>query len=150
MSIDWAEVYNIKPIYYEKCWEESNSYCCMTNSPHLDFRLMKKDSAGMIYIHSEWEYCKNKGRLKEGFEESAKEINFEISPGRIIRLITTYCSLKGQCTYPEFRPLICRFYPFFPRVSIEKKKVNVSVQGNRQICGSCLQKHIKHFLNFTC
>ena len=91
---------------------------------------MRHNSAGMIFIHSEWEYCKKIGKLQVGFEDLAKEISFEISPGRVIKLVTTYCCLEGLCTYPEFRPLICRFYPFFPRVSVEERKVTGYVYGS--------------------
>ncbi len=130
MRIDWSEVYAVEPTFYDRCWEESDSYCCRTNSPHLSFKFMRHDAAGMIYIHSEWDYCKGLGRIQEGFEEIARKIEFPIRHGRTIRLVSTYCSLKGLCTFPEYRPLICRFYPFFPRVSVEQRRITGYVLGS--------------------
>lgn len=130
MAINWEEIYAVKPVYVPKCWEESNSYCCTSNSEHFSFRLIEKNAAPLVYLKSEWDYCVEHGRMQKGFEDAAREIRFEYAPGRTIHIITTYCRLSGICTYPEFRPLICRLYPFFPRVSLMERKVVGYVYGS--------------------
>lgn len=98
------------------CWTHCGSYCCKTNHPDQQFALMKCDSAGLVYPLAEYEFLERVGKLQVGAVESARRHEFVFDPVRDLRLrfVTTVCDLGGQCSEPAYRPLICKFYPFYP------------------------------------
>lgn len=98
------------------CWTHCGSYCCKTNHPDQKFSLMKCDSAGLVYPWAEYQFLEAQGRLQVGAVETKRQHEFVFDQSRDLRLkfVTTTCDLGGRCSNPEYRPLICKFYPFYP------------------------------------
>lgn len=98
------------------CWTHCASYCCKTNHPDQKFALMKCDTAGLVYPLEEYRFLERRSVLQVGAVETARHHVFVFDPARDLRLrfVTTICSLGGQCSEPAYRPLICKFYPFYP------------------------------------
>lgn len=99
-----------------ECWTHCGSYCCKTNHPDQQFALMKCDSAGLVYPLAEYRFLERRGALQQGAVESARHHEFVFDPARDLRLrfVTSVCNLGGRCSDPAYRPLICKFYPFYP------------------------------------
>ena len=98
------------------CWTHCSSYCCKTNHPDQQFALMKCDSAGLVYPLEEYRFLERRGMLQQGAVETTQHHEFVFDPARNLRLrfVTTICDLGGRCSEPEYRPLICKFYPYYP------------------------------------
>jgi len=98
------------------CWTHCESYCCKTNHPDQQFALMKCDSAGLVYPLGEYRFLERRQKLQAGAVETARHHEFVFDPSRNLRLrfVTTICDLGGRCSEPAYRPLICKFYPFYP------------------------------------
>ena len=109
---------------------------------------MPTDAAGMLFFFDEYQYLKSQDKVQEGFEEKHNILSFEISPKRIIRIITSYCHLEGRCTYPEYRPLICKVYPYFPRISLDTLEITGYAYSSAldQYWGALSLKHPCHIV----
>lgn len=108
-------------IFVADCWKHCGSYCCKTNHAVQDFSLMKCGSAGMVFPLREYEFLKRNGLLQDGFENTARHWEYKIDAERdlTIRFVTAHCDLGGLCSNAKWRPLICKFYPLYPRVAAE-------------------------------
>ena len=60
------------------------------------------------------EYKKSGGII--GLEEAKKIEEFKLKNGAILRIFWLHCSLVGLCNPHQNRPLICKLYPFLPKV----------------------------------
>jgi hypothetical protein len=93
---------------------------------------MKCDSAGMVFMPREYEFLKRHHRLQDGFEATHRhhEFVFDSERGLKIGFDTAVCSLGGICSLPEYRPLICKFYPYYPVVTPESGDIDRLITGS--------------------
>lgn len=123
-----------------ECWTHCSSYCCKTNHPDQQFALMKCDSAGLVYPLEEYRFLERRGSLQAGAVETAQHHSFVFDPGRdlSLRFVTTICDLGGRCSEPAYRPLICKFYPFYPAPDLDP---GGPVSLSRFVTGSIIDQH---------
>lgn len=127
----WERLHEFE-LKFGNCWEHCGSYCCRTNHPAQSFALMKADSAGMVFMPGEYEFLARHGRLQQGFETTHRHFEFVFDEARGLRLgfDTAVCSLGGLCSLPRYRPMICKFYPYYPVVSPHSGQVEQFITGS--------------------
>jgi hypothetical protein len=84
---------------------------------------MKPNSAGMVFFEDEYSFLERNGLLQEGFKKQSRFWEFPFSKGLSLNFVTSVCSLEGKCTIPKYRPLICKLYPYLPRINFETLEV---------------------------
>jgi hypothetical protein len=121
------------------CWTNCASYCCKTNHPDQQFSLMKCGSAGLVYPLAEYQFLERHGRLQAGARETTLHHTFVFNEERDLRLrfVTTICDLGGQCSEPAYRPLICKFYPFYPAPDLTEPAAPLT----EFVTGSVIDQH---------
>jgi hypothetical protein len=70
----------------------------------------------MVFPREEYRFLEGNNLLQEGFAKAARHHVFEFDERRhlAVKFVTSVCSLGGICSLPDFRPLICKFYPLYP------------------------------------
>lgn len=103
--------YKSEYIHIPKCYETCNSYCCI--GKNLNF--LKHNFMMLPLLEQEFtEYTKS-GAIK-GLEKPKHIEKFQLKDGAIVRIYWLQCDLNGLCSPHENRPLICKLYPFLPKV----------------------------------
>lgn len=122
------------------CWTHCGSYCCKTNHPDQTFALMKCDTAGLVYPLEEYRFLERRQKLQAGAVETARHHEFVFDRARELRLrfVTTICALGGRCSEPAYRPLICKFYPFYPAPDVT---VGGTASLTSFVTGSIIDQH---------
>jgi hypothetical protein len=129
----WVGLHNAtNALFVDACWTHCSSYCCKTNHPALNFSLMKCDSAGMVFPREEYRFLESNNLLQEGFASAARHHTFEFDADRhlVLKFVTSVCNLGGICSLPEFRPLICKFYPLYPDPDAGGRNIEHFVAGS--------------------
>ena len=129
----WDELHRAaNALAFGECWTHCGSYCCKTNHAAQDFKLIKCDSAGMVFPLGEYAFLKSNGFLQTGFEKTTRHHTFSISPERRLEMkfVTAHCDLGGICSNPDWRPLICKFYPLYPVPSASGEEIRSYVAGS--------------------
>ncbi len=86
----------------------------------------------MVFMPQEYEFLKKHTRLQVGFEQTHRHhtFTFDEERGLTLGFDTAVCSLGGICSLPEYRPLICKFYPYYPIVTPEDGAINNFITGS--------------------
>jgi hypothetical protein len=128
---DWEHIHRFE-LKFGECWTHCGGYCCKTNHEAQNFSLMKCDSAGMVFMPQEYEFLKRHNRLQTGFEETHRRHTFVFDEARGLKIgyDTAVCALGGICSLPEYRPMICKFYPYYPVVEPESGEVDRLITGS--------------------
>ncbi|WP_033069321.1 hypothetical protein [Thalassospira australica] len=128
---DWEQLHAFK-LEFGDCWKNCGSYCCKTNHPQQDFSLMKQESAGMVFMSAEYDFLARHLRLQDGFEETHRRHRFVFNEERnlAIEFDTAVCDLGGICSMFEYRPLICKFYPYYPVMSPVTREIDQFITGS--------------------
>ena len=127
----WEDIHRFE-LKFGACWTNCAGYCCKTNHETQKFSLMKCDAAGMVFMPQEYEFLKRHDRLQTGFETTHRHHEFLFDPARGLKVgyDTAVCNLGGICSLPEYRPLICKFYPYYPVVAPESGEVDRFITGS--------------------
>lgn len=121
----WEELHFIldkeNVLFPEKCWEQCNSHCCNLNHEMYNFTHLEKKGIGMLFSAVEYEFLKKSSKLQADFSDKAKQHFLKFSLGKKLSYVVSFCSLSGICTLSNYRPLICKMYPYLPIININKK-----------------------------
>ncbi len=125
----WDKIHHME-LDFGACWQNCGSYCCNSNSEHLNLSLMKPNSAGMVFMPEEYNYLKKTGRLQDGFEKFLKKHTVKLDSEVEFEFYTSVCGLGGICSNCDYRPLICKLYPYFPYFNIPKAQIAGYIEGS--------------------
>ncbi len=126
---EWEDIHSVE-LSFGACWENCDSYCCKTNHELQNLRLMKKESAGMVFMEGEYAFLERTNRLQEGFAETARHHAFRFDGDKTLHFVTAVCDLGGMCSNPDWRPLICKFYPYLPHVDPATREIDGFIAGS--------------------
>lgn len=116
---NWESIYSLNGIYEGECWKSGcDSFCCNYNRVGKNFKIIKKINEVPLFP-GEYAYLKKNNKLQEG--SSIKIFSFSLNNGIKIPVILNWCPLNGKCSNHKYRPVMCRFYPYFPVVDCEGK-----------------------------
>lgn len=121
-DIDWESIHNIKFVEFSDCWKTCNGYCCNHVHDDAGFTFMKNGS-GMVFFNDEYEFLKRINKLQYGFKDKAKVTEFKINNEFTLKFVQSKCSLGGVCTIPEYRPILCKIYPYSPVINLDTKEI---------------------------
>jgi len=119
-DLDFDEAYKTSWFSVDRCWISCGSHCCTFRSIVKHFRLFRDPGAVLPLFPGEFEFLEAKGVLQQGFKETRREVNVPIpgssgdQAGFSFDFVT--CRLEGACSFPQWRPLVCRLYPLLPRI----------------------------------
>jgi hypothetical protein len=115
---DWEIIHSLEFVDQPQCWTTcGGGFCCKTNSPFLKLNFMKPNSAGMVFFQGEYDFLERNGVMQEGFKSQSRFWKFSFADVLELRFATSVCSLEGKCSIPRYRPLLCKLYPFLPRIN---------------------------------
>ena len=101
-------------VNFPKCYESCGGYCCK-GFKNANFKFFDGSYVALPLLEKEFnEYKKSGGII--GLEEAKKIEEFKLKNGAILRIFWLHCSLVGLCNPHQNRPLICKLYPFLPKV----------------------------------
>lgn len=116
-GIDWESIYSREFIFFEKCYETCDGYCCTSE---FDVNFSKRKSIVLPLLESEYEYYKTKGGITNFKNDKVSKETFKIRD-KTFTIYFVYCDCFGLCSPHCMRPLVCRLYPVFPLVDFEGK-----------------------------
>lgn len=119
-DIDWERIHGLSN-YVETgdCWRECGSYCCKTNHAEFSFRFIRAGQVLLPLCPAEYDYLKSLGRLPDDSPQAVSRLAVELKPDRSVAVYMVRCDRGGLCDHPDFRPLICKIYPYYPYPSPE-------------------------------
>jgi hypothetical protein len=119
-DIDWERIHGLSN-YVETgdCWRECGSYCCKTNHAEFSFRFIRAGQVLLPLCPAEYDYLKAQGRLPDDSPQAVSRLAVELEPDRSAAVYMVRCDRGGLCDHPDFRPLICKIYPYYPYPSPE-------------------------------
>jgi len=128
---EWERLHSFD-LKFGDCWKNCDSYCCKTNHPQQEFSLMKKDSAGMVFMPQEYLFLSRHNRLQDGFNKTHRSHKFVFNETRdlFISFDTAICDLGGICSLASYRPMICKMYPYYPVISPESRSIESFITGS--------------------
>lgn len=112
--LDYENLYNSELIAFKDCYKTCDSYCC-SNFLGKSFKILKKNRVILPLLREEYLYYKSKGGIKNICQE--KHQTYTLKNGKRLEVSFLYCECGGLCEPHSMRPLICRLYPYLPRVS---------------------------------
>lgn len=124
----WDALHQLSFVFEDGCWSTCGGHCCKSDSPDLAFALLGT-GAGMVFFEGEFDFLREKGVLQEGFLERAKLWKFPFGDGQEARFWISKCNLGGRCTLPGYRPLLCKVYPYLPRVDLATGAIGGFIQA---------------------
>lgn len=107
--------YKTEFIHSPQCYKTCNSYCC-SGFQNENFSFIKHNFVMLPLLEHEFKEYKKNGCVK-GLEEPKNIESFKLKNGHIVRLYWLQCELGGLCQPHQNRPLICKLYPFLPKVN---------------------------------
>lgn len=109
----WEYVYNTEFVAFKDCYLSGcGGYCCDISK---DFSIIS--SITLPLLEEEYNYYRQKGGI-QNINDFKKE-EFILQNGKKFTLYYLICNCKGLCNPHSMRPLICRIYPFIPKVSFK-------------------------------
>ncbi|MDA3969557.1 hypothetical protein [Helicobacter ibis] len=106
----WEYIYNTEFVAFKDCHLTCNGYCCTMNK---EFSILSKITLPLL--EDEYSYYEQNGGISN-IDEIKKE-EFTLLNGKNLTLYYLICDCKGLCNPHSMRPLICRIYPFIPKIS---------------------------------
>ncbi|MCO4795017.1 MAG: hypothetical protein KC493_14975 [Bacteriovoracaceae bacterium] len=119
---DWELTFSKTFVDVPDCWTTCDSACCKQDFNQLPFAFFPK-GASMIFTQREFEWLEQSGKLQEGFKKYSSKYSWTLDNGQDFSYYTSVCKLEGVCSLPNFRPLLCKFFPWFPKVDIKNGSV---------------------------
>ncbi|TLD83461.1 hypothetical protein LS70_004675 [Helicobacter sp. MIT 11-5569] len=113
--INWEELYKLEFVYFKDCYSTCDSYCCK-NFLGENFKILNQKAVTLALLEGEYEYYRQKGGI-QNITTPAKKEEFTLKNGKKFVLYFLSCECSGLCNPHSMRPLLCRIYPYFPRVS---------------------------------
>jgi hypothetical protein len=114
-DIDWQNIHAVTSFVETKdCWQQCDSYCCTTNHPDFSFRFIRPGQVQLPMCPQEYQYLKNAGKLQDDQPGAINQHSIEFAPKKQASVYMMRCGLGGLCRFPDFRPLICKIYPYLP------------------------------------
>lgn len=115
-GIDWAEIYATNFVDVPRCWDryQCGSYCCRTSHDDFAFRFIRRNMVWLPLMPEEYRYLSSVGKLQDYDKGAIVRYATEFLPGKVAAVYMMRCKQGGMCLHCEFRPLICRVYPYFP------------------------------------
>lgn len=114
-NIDWEKLYQMEFVHFSDCWKSCDSYCCK-NFLGKSFKILNPKRVVLALLEGEYEYYKSKGGIAN-ITEPPKREEFVLKNGKKFVLYFLSCECSGLCNPHSMRPLLCRIYPYFPRLS---------------------------------
>jgi hypothetical protein len=119
IDIDWKSIYSLDGIFEAGCWESGcASHCCNFERVGRNFKIIKKINEVPLFP-GEYLYLRRNGKLQPG--STVKTIRFSLKNGVVIPIILNWCPHDGRCPEHDYRPVMCRIYPYFPVVDRDGK-----------------------------
>ncbi|WP_169752727.1 hypothetical protein [Campylobacter mucosalis] len=116
MNDFWKNIYSSEFIHSPKCYESGCNGCCCKNFFAPDkFRINNSQNATLPILKTEFDFYKANGGIC-GLDEP-KKLEFVLLNGKKFIIYMLNCTKKGLCNPHSNRPLICRLYPFLPRIN---------------------------------
>ncbi len=112
--LDYEKLYNSEFIAFKDCYKTCDSYCC-GNFLGKSFKILNQNRVILPLLKEEYLYYKSKGGIKNIRQE--KHQTYTLKNGKKLEVYFLYCECGGLCAPHSMRPLICRIYPYLPRVS---------------------------------
>lgn len=114
-DINWERIHGLSN-YVETgdCWRECGSYCCKTNHPEFSFRFIRPGQVLLPLCPAEYNYLKDRALLPDDSPQAVSRLAVELEPGHSAAVYMVRCDRGGLCDHPDFRPLICKIYPYYP------------------------------------
>lgn len=119
---DWESTFSKTFVDVPDCWTTCDSACCKQDFNQLPFAFFSK-GASMVFTKREFEWLEQNGKLQEGFKKYSSKHSWPLDNGEVISYYTSVCKLEGVCSLPNYRPLLCKFFPWFPKVDIKSGSV---------------------------
>jgi hypothetical protein len=117
--VDWRMIYSLDGIFEAGCWESGcASHCCNFGRVGRNFKIIKKINEVPLFP-GEYLYLKQNGKLQPG--GTIKTFDFTLQNGVKIPVILNWCPYNGKCPNHDYRPVMCRLYPYFPVIDLEGK-----------------------------
>lgn len=108
---DFENIYAMKFVDFPNCYTTcNNGECCQKRLTNINDRSLM-----LPLLEDEYKYYKKIGGL-DGLNEPKKE-EFILKNGKVFRLYYLLCNKQGLCAPQANKPLICRLYPYFPKVN---------------------------------
>lgn len=121
-DIPWADIHAI-PSFVDApmCWDtyQCGSYCCKSNHEDFNFRFIRKGMVQLPMCPDEYRYLKCEDKFQDYDKGAISTHSIEFAPGRTATCYMMRCKCGGNCLHPDYRPLICKVYPYFPVPSPE-------------------------------
>jgi hypothetical protein len=112
--VDWETIYSLNGIFEAGCWESGcAAHCCNYERVGRNFKIIKKVNEVPLFP-GEYLYLKQNGKLQPG--SMIKIIHFPLHNGVRIPVVLNWCPHNGRCPEHDYRPVMCRLYPYFPVV----------------------------------
>lgn len=114
-NIDWEKLYQMEFVHFSDCWKSCDSYCCK-NFLGESFKILNSKRVILALLEGEYQYYKSKGGIAN-ITEPPKREEFTLKNGKKFVLYFLSCECAGLCNPHSMRPLLCRIYPYFPRLN---------------------------------
>jgi len=114
---DWEKIYSLNGIYEENCWKSGcNSHCCNYNIVSKNFKIIKKVNEIPLFP-GEYYFLKQNNKFQQ--YSTIKILSFSLKNNIKIPIILNWCPLNGKCSNHNYRPVMCRLYPYFPKIDYQ-------------------------------
>jgi hypothetical protein len=114
--VDWKTIYSLNGIFEAGCWESGcAAHCCNYERVGRNFKIIKRINEVPLFP-GEYLYLKQNGKLQPG--SMIKTIHFSLKNGVRIPVVLNWCPHNGRCPEHDYRPVMCRMYPYFPLVDL--------------------------------
>lgn len=114
---DFKDIYELKFVDFPRCYTTcNNGQCCK-----IRFKNISNKALMLPLLEAEFSYYKKIGGL-DGLQNAKKE-SFILKNGRVFSLYYLHCDKGGLCFPQANKPLICRLYPYLPKVNAKGQMV---------------------------
>lgn len=113
-DINWKELYDENFFSMGSCWTTCNSHCCKFNL----YDGHKSKGVVLPLFPGEHQYFESIGGIIN-ITDKAKKRTYHLHDDISFATHFLTCNCMGLCNPNEHRPLICRFYPYMPLVTVE-------------------------------
>jgi len=133
--MNWNKIYKEELFTAKNCYLECGGYCC-NNFFGQYYSILDKNNVVLPMSDDEYnEYKKHKvDNLKE------KKYQIKIKDKEFIFYLL-FCNEKGLCNPHQNRPLICKIYPYIPKVNLEGEVIGFNYASFMDLFYSAKDKH---------
>jgi Fe-S-cluster containining protein len=117
--MNWSEIYDKELFLAPNCYLTCNGYCC-NNFFGKYYSILDKESVILPMVDDEYQEYKKRGGIKN---VNAKRYSIKIEDKEFVFYLLS-CKEKGLCNPHQNRPLICKIYPYIPKVDTNGKIID--------------------------